>query len=162
MFLSQMQVGHGHVFPFLLSFSTKYGLSQFWKKFSLNGAPCNCHTGTVVLLRRRLDVVELCYFVFCRKENKDFFGTTEVGFPTKKLHLIEIEKSSQLYLFPVPRKLFCLVTHVGAMPHKDLKKLSPSDMDKLRAVLEGKNGLAMWKELGRLSLSPKSKVGSHT
>ena len=42
----------------------------------------NCHT---LPLRRLLDVLELCYFVFSRKENKDFFGTTEVGFPTKKI-----------------------------------------------------------------------------
>ena len=43
-----------------------------------------------------------------------------------------------------------------------IKKISRGDMAQLRAVLQGEDGLAMWKVLDRLSLSPKDYVGSHT
>ena len=42
------------------------------------------------------------------------------------------------------------------------KKITEGDMKQLRAVLQGKDGTAMWKVLARMKLSPKDKVSSYT
>ena len=41
------------------------------------------------------------------------------------------------------------------------KKITEGDMEQLRAVLQGKDGTAMWEALDRLKLSPNDKVVIH-
>ena len=43
-----------------------------------------------------------------------------------------------------------------------VKRITKGDMEQLRAVLQGKDGTAMWAALGRMKLSPNDKVSSHT
>ena len=42
-----------------------------------------------------------------------------------------------------------------------VKRITKGDMEQLRAVLQGKDGTAMWAALDRLKLSPKDKVVMH-
>ena len=41
------------------------------------------------------------------------------------------------------------------------KKITEGDMKQLRAVLQGKDGTAMWEALDRMKLSPNDKVVIH-
>ena len=42
-----------------------------------------------------------------------------------------------------------------------LKEITEDDMKQLRAVLQGKDGTAMWEALDRMKLSPNDKVVIH-
>ena len=91
------------------------------------------------------------------KEIKTFLEQLRWDFPLEKLQL------NRLCCIYFPNHRICFVWFLmQAQYSMSAKRIIEGDMEQLRAVLQGKDGTAMWAALGRMKLSPNDKVSSHT